>query len=250
MIGSLPLGADRHVHSDFSDDAEGSLADVVAAAAAAGLHEVLISDHVRATTTWLPEYGRAVRDAAAAFDGELLCGVEAKLMDSTGTLDLPDLTVGVQSVLISDHQWPGPHGPVPPAEVRRRLAVGTLTPAAVIDTLVTACARALRRVPGPQLAHPFSLLPKVGLSEDAVTGEHLDALAEVALAFDAAVEVNEKWRCPSRRVSSHLRDRGVRLVAGSDSHTPASVGRYDWVAAMSQELAAVGHRAAAERQAR
>ena len=44
-------------------------------------------------------------------------------------------------------------------------------------SFVTATVRAMHRVGRAQVAHPFSLLPKIGLSEDDVSDEHLDALA-------------------------------------------------------------------------
>lgn len=51
---------------------------------------------------------------------------------------------------------------------------------------------AMERVPGPQLAHPFSVLPKSGIDSALVTSEHLDVLADVALRTGAVVELNEK----------------------------------------------------------
>jgi putative hydrolase len=50
------------------------------------------------------------------------------------------------------------------------------------------------------------------------------------------VEVNEKWACPSPRTIRALAAAGVPLVAGTDSHDCATVGRY---ARVREILAAV-----------
>jgi putative hydrolase len=135
-------------------------------------------------------------------------------------------------VLLADHQLPVPDGPLSPRAVRER---GDLTPTDVVELLVGATVRALHRVARAQLAHPFSLLPKLGLSEDDVPDDLLDALADAARATGTPVEVNEKWRCPGPRVVGRLRAAGVELVASTDAHAAADVGRYEWLAAGAGE---------------
>ena len=104
-----------------------------------------------------------------------------------------------------------------------------LDPADVVEMLVTATIRAMHAVGRAQLAHPFSVLPKIGLTEDDVPDELLDALADAAVATGTPVEVNEKWHCPGPRVADRLRAAGVLLVASTDAHEAADVGVYDWV---------------------
>jgi putative hydrolase len=87
----------------------------------------------------------------------------------------------------------------------------------------------VRRVGRAQLAHPFSLLPKIGLAEDDVPDELLDALADVLVATGTPVEVNEKWRCPGPRVVGRWHAAGVALVASTDAHVATDVGVYAWV---------------------
>lgn len=227
-VFEVAVDEDHHVHSGWSDDATGTLAEVLAAASACS--RITISDHVRRATPWLPEYAVAVRKAAAAFDGLVTCAVEAKMLDSGGRMDVPPvLPEGVERVLIADHQWPSPDGPVTPSALRELIEAGRRRPEDAVADLVAAMCAAMERVPRPQLAHPFSVLPKSGIDEALVTAEHLDALADAALRAGAVVELNEKWRCPSARIAGHLAARGVRLVAASDSHRPETVGRFSWV---------------------
>ncbi len=224
----IDAGADWHTHSTTSDGAD-SLADMAAAGAVAGLHTIGLSDHVRESTAWLPEYVAEVRSLRV--DGlQIRCGVEVKMLDSSGRLDLPANLPKLDYLLVADHQFPGSDGPVHPADVLEAVTSGRLRPEDAVAQVVTATCGALRSSPVPAIvAHLFSLLPKCGLDEAAVTDELLDALASAARGTDSAVEVNEKWRCPSARVLTGLAARGVRLTAGSDAHRAADVGRWAYL---------------------
>ncbi|WP_151526484.1 PHP domain-containing protein [Serinicoccus kebangsaanensis] len=229
-------GADWHTHSSTTDGQDPLIAMVIAGAAA-GLHTLGLSDHVRASTTWLPDYVREVRTLAGRTPLTLRCGVEAKILDRAGRLDLPDDLPELDYVLVADHQFPGEDGPVHPDRVRALLEDGTWDAADCLDQLVTATALALAASPVPPvLAHLFSLLPKCGLDEEQLDDQHLDALADACLATGGWVEVNEKWRCPGARTLRHLHRRGVTLSAGSDAHRAADVGRWAYLPLVSAEL--------------
>jgi putative hydrolase len=223
------LEGDFHVHSTYSDDARDSLEANVEAASAAGLAQIRFSDHVRADTTWVPEYLAAVAALRQPDGLTLSCAVETKINDASGALDLPAGlrvgTGGLDAVLIADHRFPGPDGAWTPEETRHRLATG-LRVADALDLLIAALAAAMRSVDGGQLAHCFSILPKIGLSEDDLTHEHLATWASEAAESETAVEINEKWNCPGPRAVRAALDAGVRLVASTDSHRADDVGRY------------------------
>lgn len=237
------LAGDHHVHSTFSDDAESTLEENIAAARVRGLTQLRLVDHVRMSTPWVPEFCAATSTLTAAVgDITILTGVEAKILDATGRLDLPPgLRTGpgrrdrVDRVLIADHQYPSRDGPWSPSKVMAQRAAG-LSSAAIIDTLVDATIGAMRSIEHAQLAHPFSLLPKVGLSEANLLDEHLSALANAAAACGTWVEINEKWGCPGPRVIRAFAVAGITLVASTDSHHHRDVGRYQRVAELSQSL--------------
>src|ERR1700729_2896982 len=110
MTARVGLGEDFHVHSTFSDGAS-TLAENVAAARERGLRTLCLVDHVRQDTTWVPEFAAAV----APYRGEpglrVLAGVEAKILDTCGHLDLPaQLDDSVDLVLVADHRVPSPAG--------------------------------------------------------------------------------------------------------------------------------------------
>jgi putative hydrolase len=206
------------------------------AAVRAGLTLWGMSDHVRADTTWLFEYAVATR--AIRRDGlRVRCGVEAKLLDTAGHLDLPLELPSLDYVLVADHQFPGRDGPQHPATIRRALELGSMAAADVVSDLVSATVSGIRRSPFlPIVAHLFSLLPKMGLSEADVTHGHLIALASACRHAGGAVEINEKWRCPSPQAVAVLARAGVAITAGSDAHCVKDVGRHDYFDAVMAYL--------------
>jgi len=163
-------------------------------------------------------------------------GVEAKLLDATGALDLPPLPTGLGAVLIADHQFPGPEGPWSPSETVARLSAGLAVEDA-LDLLVEGLLRAMRRHPGNQLAHCFSILPKIGLDESMLGGERLGAWAQAAADTGTTIEVNEKWACPGPSALAAALAAGAGLVASTDSHAAGEVGRYDRVVGLLDGLA-------------
>jgi len=224
----VDLRGDFHVHSTFSDDASSTLAENLAAASRCGLGEIRMVEHVRQSTSWVPDFVAALALEPRPEALVVRTGVEAKLLDSTGRLDVPDQLDGIDTILIADHQFPGPEGPWNPAETRRRLDAG-LSVAAALDLLTTALIKAMEGTDSAQLAHCFSILPKVGLHEDDLDDDHLERWASTAARTGTSVEVNEKWQCPGPRALAAALAAGAELVAATDSHVASDVGRYRWV---------------------
>jgi putative hydrolase len=231
------LAQDHHVHTTFSEDASSTVTENINAARARGLRTVCLADHVRQDTPWTQQFVSTVQATADSVDDiEVLVGVETMILDRYGRLDLPDDLPPVHRILIADHEFPGERGPVAPDELRRQLAYLELTEAEAVETLVEATMRAMERTPGAQLTHLFSLLPKVGITEDVVHIDQIRAMAKLARHSGSVVEANEKWGCPSRSVLKEFADAGVAVVAGTGSHHAADVGVYDRVVAMTDGI--------------
>src|SRR3984957_19709133 len=114
MTARVGLDEDFHVHSTFSDGAS-TLAQNVAAARDRGLRTLCLVDHVRQDTAWVPEFTAAVAPYRGQHGLRVLAGVEAKILDTAGHLDLPPglrNIGGIDLVLIADHQFPADNGPV------------------------------------------------------------------------------------------------------------------------------------------
>lgn len=231
------LRGDFHVHSEFSDDAVSTIQENIAAASAAGLSELRLIDHVRTSTTWVPEFLAAVAAQPVPDGLTILTGVETKVLNTAGDLDMPADLSGVDCVVIADHQFPGSDGPWTPDETKKTIAAG-LSALDAVTMLVEALGAAMERNPGSQLAHCFSILPKVGLSEADLTDELLQSWAQTAARTGTLIEVNEKWACPSPRSLRAAISAGVRLVASTDSHIASDVGRYDVIVGLLDEARA------------
>jgi len=227
MIVRIPLDEDHHVHSSFSADAVSTLAQNVHAARRRGLRVLGLADHVRRDSAWVPDYLAAVAALGPVPGLDIRAGVEAKILDAGGQLDLPEAAAGADRVLIADHQFPGELGPVHPREMRDAITAGQVTADEAVSGLIRATAAALTMAERPQLAHLFSILPKMGIAESSVPDEAIGHLARRARATGAVLEVNEKWACPSARTIRAFAAAGVPLVASTDSHDCRDIGVYD-----------------------
>lgn len=219
-------GSDLHVHSTFSDGAS-TVEENLASARAHGLHTIGMVDHVRRDTTYVPDFAAAVRALDGTAGLRVLLGVEAKVLDVEGAVDLPAALPHLDYVLVADHQVPRPEGPAHPRAVRAALAAGGLTAAEVIEDLVEATVASLGCYDRVILAHLFSILPKCGLHEDQVPEAMVRRLGQAVRRADAVVELNEKWTCPSVRVATILARCDVRITLSTDAHHESRVGRYE-----------------------
>jgi putative hydrolase len=228
-----------HVHSTFSDG-RGTIAENIAEAERMGVRRLTCVDHVRESTDWVPEFVDAVARARETTDVELLCGIEAKLMDTSGRLDLPpaELIEGVDRIYAADHRVPMADGPHHPREIRDWLASGELRVGEVLEGIVAATAGAVGKHENVVIAHLFSVLPKLGIDEGEVPGELLTQLADAAADSGAWIEVDERWSCPSVRTVAPFVARGVPLLFFStDSHRPETIGRYAYCASVRAQVA-------------
>jgi putative hydrolase len=229
--------ADMHVHSTFSDG-KGTIEDNIAAAESLGLTALGCVDHVRTSTDWVPGYVAAVARLRAETKVELRCGIEAKLLDTTGALDLPEGIEGVDAIYAADHQVPLPEGPTHPREVKERIESGNLSADAVIDAILTSTARALDRPERIVIAHFLSILPKIGLTEADVGLSGLERLAAETKRTGQEIEISERWRCPSAATLRPFLRAGVPIVLSTDSHMSEKIGRYEHCLAVRRELQA------------
>ncbi len=206
-----------------------TLAANVAAARAAGLYSICLTENVTAATTWVPEFVSAARRVPRVDGLRVLLSVEVAIQDLTGRVDLPDRLRGLDLIHLSVGRFPGPDGPLAAYEVVSRMQDGIWTVGDVVAMLVEAQLGAMTRLPGAVLAHPFSVLRSLGLSEADLPDAAIGALAAGAAESATTVLVSEEWRSPGPRVVAALLSAGVRVVAGSGAHEASMVGRYRYV---------------------
>ena len=168
-----------HVHSTFSDG-RGTLEENIAEAERLGLRQLGCVDHVRFDTDWVPDYVAAVQRVRQQTAVQMQCGIEAKILDTAGRLDMPDWVDGVDVVYAADHQVPSVDGPLHPRAVRERIESGELAADAVVADIVGATAAAVRVNSNVVIAHLFSILPKIGVDEATVDAGLIEQLADAA----------------------------------------------------------------------
>ena len=240
MLPSEPIRMDMQVHSTFSDGAD-TVADNVRAAEAAGLTRMTCVDHVRASTDWLAQYVAEVRRVRETTDVRLTIGVEAKLLDTTGRLDMPEqLPDGIEVIYAADHQVAMPGGVQHPDAVRAALEAGDLSADEVFSALITSTRACLDDPRAIVIAHLFSILPKLGLDQADAPLDQIEALADECARTGQRIEVNERYATPTARTLRPFVARGVELLVSTDSHRADTIGRYDHCLTVLRGLSAGG----------
>ena len=221
---------DMHVHSTFSDGAA-TIEENISRARELGMRRITCVDHVRRDTDWLPDYVAAVESWKGRTEIEVFCGIEAKILTLDGELDMPADTRGVDRVYIADHQMPGREGPIHPAAVKESLAAGETSNEQVLAELIQATSHAIAGEPRGVIAHLFSILPKVGMGEGEVPDALIVDLAEATRTAGGRIEIDERWRCPGPETVRHFLERGIPVLASTDSHRLDTLGQFDFVRA-------------------
>jgi putative hydrolase len=237
----LDLGADHHVHTLFSVGSS-TVDETVRAAERAGLSRLVIVDRAGPGDDWPAAHAAVVRRAARRTDVMVARGLEVAVLDTAGRLALPADLAAVDVLTVSTAGFPLRSGPATPADVRVLLGTGVLAPEQLVELLAKALLAGLERAAEwaqPVLARPFAPLAAVGLAAD-LPADLVSTLASGCLATGAAVEVNERWRCPSVEVARALSAAGVPLVAGSSARRPDSIGAWSYLADVAAAVAATG----------
>jgi histidinol phosphatase-like PHP family hydrolase len=82
----VPL-IDYHLHTRFSDG-ESTIDQYVQAAEERGIKEIAFTDHVWRSSEWVSDYVSKIHDARQRTNVVLHAGVEAKIVDENGRVDL------------------------------------------------------------------------------------------------------------------------------------------------------------------
>lgn len=228
---ALDLGTDLHVATTLSYG-RATLAAAVTRAAATGLRELGVADHLDPDPGWLDAYVAAVRAIATIAPLRVHCGLEIGLLDAAGGLDLPDAARARLSRV--DYVVLVPAGPA----VGQR-AGGRPSAERVVEDVLLAALRAAATLPVPAvLAGLFAALPGLALHERDISDQAVRELGWACAQARVAVEVEERWRAPSARVARLLAGAGVTLTAGSGARTAAEIGRWAHVRDVAAALAA------------
>jgi putative hydrolase len=189
----LGLG-DWHVHSAWSNDAQGPIVEYCRRARANGLKLIAFTEHVRRKIEF--DYQKFCDDVEAARrefpDLIILKGCEAKVLNVAGEIDAPDHVLEQCDVVVgSFHSFADPSQYVP------------------------ALCNMLRNPQVDIWGHPTLYCVKQGITLDQAT---LECVVDLCIAHNVLIEFNQKYRLPSAAMCDLVRRRLAKYVFGSDAH--------------------------------
>lgn len=189
----LKLG-DWHVHSRWSNDAQGSIVDYCRQARANGLKLIAFTEHVRRKIEFdYREFSADVDAARRAFpELIILKGCEAKVLNVAGEIDAPDHVLEQCDVVIgSFHSFADPSQYVP-------------------------AVRNMLRNPAVDIwGHPTLYCVKKGITLDSAT---LESLVDLCIEHEVLIEFNRKYGLPPAAMREIARRRRAKHVFSSDAH--------------------------------
>ncbi len=235
MANNFTLKEDMHIHSTYSDGVN-TIEENLKQAEFIGLERICCVDHVREDTDWLGKYVENVSRVKNETDVKVFSGIETKLLNSNGDLDIPKDICGVDYIYVADHQFPMLSRPYHPKEVRQFISENKLSAEAAIEILCEATMSAMKKFPNVVIAHLFSILPKIGLSEDQVPENLLCEMADTAKRFNVKIEIDERWKCPTFRTVSFFKTQNVPIWFSTDSHRKETIGEYRYNAEVYDKL--------------
>ena len=208
------IAVDYHMHTLHTDGTDTPL-QMVEAAVGQGLTEVLLSEHVRHTSTYYPSFAGEVR-ALHCPGLTIHVGIETKVLDIDGCLDCsPQIASICDAIVGAVHSPPSDSGGMPGSwahfdaeaaqelEFQLALAIVTKSKAHI-------------------LAHPMGMVvTRFGLQPL----DHLYQLACACLAFDKAFELNPRYCSSPQDWIDIVRRAGCKVSFGSDAHKASDVGR-------------------------
>ena len=214
--GDLALtDVDFHVHTSWTDGRD-TAAAMYQRACQLGLKAILFSEHARVSSeSWFVSFA----DEILAFPAEpcqALVGVESRILDETGALDLsPEVAARCHLVVASVHRLPG----------MENFSQSDLSDSDVLEKEYRLSLAALGNEDADILGHPFGMcLERFHVDPPACM---VKELAKTAARQGKAVEINSKYH--KRFIQQWLdifRREGCLISPGSDAHEVNAVGTF------------------------
>jgi len=105
-IDRVYLHTDKHMHSTWTDG-QANIAQIAKHAVGLGLNTIAITDHIRETSTYFPEYCKEIKKVQKSSGLKILAGFEAKIKNFGGEIDVSkDVLKKAQIKIASVHRFP------------------------------------------------------------------------------------------------------------------------------------------------
>jgi putative hydrolase len=206
------FSVDYHMHTTYTDGAA-SPAAMIEAARANGIDDVMITDHARQDSTYIPDLAKEISGLEHAGIGIHL-GVEVKALDVSGALDCtPGIATSVEAIVGSVHRFPDSRGGV--------LDWSGMDAADVLEVEFELAMGIATRSRAHILGHPM------GMAVSRYQLEPMDQLFRLAVACresGRAFELNPRYCTNPEGWLDVVRSAACSVSFGSDAHDTAGVG--------------------------
>jgi histidinol phosphatase-like PHP family hydrolase len=198
---TLDILEDYHVHSSYNDHSASDLTvkNALDRAAEVGLKTLAFTEHVRRSSSWVPQYIQEIKNLRESSMTNVIIGFEAKIL-SDGSIDCLEeysegyfIIASFHSVYSDKKKW--------------------------MDAL-------LKTIENPNVNVIGHLAPEPTFHID---GGEIDFIASRIVLHEKIVEINAKYHRPPRDWILSFREKGVRFHLGSDAHSISEIGRFEKV---------------------
>ena len=198
---TLDILEDYHVHSSYNDHSALDLTvkNALDRAAEVGLKTLAFTEHVRRSSSWVPQYIKEIKNLRESSMTNVIIGFEAKIL-SDGSIDCLEEYSEAYFIIASFHnvysdkkKW--------------------------MDALI-------KTIENPHVNVIGHLAPEPTFHLD--DGE-IDFIASRIVLHEKIVEINAKYHRPPRDWILSFREKGVRFHLGSDAHSVSEIGRFEKV---------------------
>lgn len=205
---------DMHMHTTYVDG-KASVAAMAAAARVKGLKRILLTEHVRAASTYFPDFVAEIR-ALEEQGLQTFVGAETKICSLAGDLDITtEHAHACDAIVGSVHR--------PPAEYSNGSVKWNTLPQDFARDLEFKLALAIvEKSQASILGHPMGMSIT---AFDAVPEQELRDLADACAMHGKAFEINVRY-CPHPKLWMDIvRAARCLVTIASDAHSPEELGK-------------------------
>ena len=194
----MNLKEDYHIHTNYNDHSDSNLTvkNVVKEAERKGLEIIALTEHVRESSKWIPNYLNEISNYKEKTKVKVISGFEAKIL-SDGNIDCREEIARDYFIIASFHTK-------------------------YYDKAIWI--NALKKVIENKYVNVIGhLAPE---SSFYINTEEIEEFAKLLSKHDKIVEVNAKYKRPPENWVKIFIKRGVKFHLGSDAHSLSEIGNY------------------------
>ena len=195
----MNLKEDYHIHTNYNDHSAPNLTieNIIKEAERKGLELIALTEHVRKTSEWIPEYLNEISEYKGKTNVKVVTGFESKIM-SNGKIDCRDDFARDYFIIASFHTR-------------------------FYDKIIwtNALKKAIENKYINVIGH---LAPEASFQLDT---KEIEVFANLINKNEKTVEVNAKYRRPPENWIKIFIKNGVKFHLGSDAHSLNEIGNYE-----------------------